>query len=261
MLTFFFLSGDPQPNPQYHSPRGIALREGLPEKVLAVAVKNAKRRFYIPSTENYFGGIQYDYVMIDNGCNSFLLPFPTANPDALRMYEGSDFSWEIAYSQGTGAVHSPTLQISRIDGLPVGDIVLAGLGVVETPFLRFHLGSAAASGLIDNAQLSDRQSQKLRDFLLQLGDEGFSAEREHVLLGQLVLSKTYSVQAGKMILITKKGYLPVKEDLNTTWSIVKDLEKPEGFDDLDDADHDGDWIASFDDDDYDSSFFIDEPGY
>ena len=94
------------PKPQYNSTCGRALREGLRAKVLAAAVKNAKRRFSIPSTENYFGGIQYENAMIDNGCNSLLLPFPLTNLDALRKFEGADFSWEIAYSQGTGASFS-----------------------------------------------------------------------------------------------------------------------------------------------------------
>jgi len=46
--------------------------------------------------------------------------------------------------------------------------------------------------------------------------------------------------------------------------VIRELDKPPGFDDLEDEDHDGNWLCSFDDDDdddaLDASFFIDEPG-
>jgi len=42
--------------------------------------------------------------------------------------------------------------------------------------------------------------------------------------------------------------------------MIKNFEKPEGFNNLVDEDHDGDSILSFDDEDWDESFFIDEPG-
>ena len=40
---------------------------------------------------------------------------------------------------------------------------------------------------------------------------------------------------------------------------MKNLRKPEGFDDLvDDEDHDGDWFSRFDDEDCNENFFVDE---
>lgn len=235
------------------------MRDGLPENILAVAVKNARHRFFIPSVDNSFGGIQYDFVMIDNGSNSLLLPFPS-NLEMLQQYQDPIFSWEILCSQGTGAVHSPTLVISRIDSVAVGTIVLSGRHVMESSYLRFHVGSKSAQTLVNHPRLDENESQKLQDFLDQPGDGQISSERRHVLLGQSVLSKLYSLQAGKMFLIAKKGYLPVKDDLINTWNVIKNFEKPPGFDDLVDEDHDGDWLCSFDDEDWDQSFFIDEPG-
>ena len=58
----------------------------------------------------------------------------------------------------------------------------------------------------------------------------------------------------------KKGCLPVRDDLVAAWNVVKNLEKPAGFDDLIDDDHDGDWVSTFDDEDWNESFFIDEAG-
>jgi len=236
-------------DPTHDSPRRKAMREGLGANIIVVAVKNAKKRYFIPSVDNFFGNIQYDYVMIDNGCNSYLLPFPS-DPSALEQYDDPIFSWEILWSRGTGAIHSPALVIHRIDGLNVGKLVLGGRNIMEVPFLRFHLGRDSATSLLENPLLVDSEKQKLRDFLAELG-EATAVERRHVLLGQSVLSKLYSLQAGKMFLVLKKGYLPVRDDLVNAWSIIRGLEKPEGFDDLEDEDHDGDWVSSFDDEDMD----------
>ena len=242
------------------SPRGKAMRQSLPEKFLAVAMKNARHRFFIPSMDNSFGGVQYDYVMVDNGSNSLLLPFPVQNAAILQQYEDGIYSWDILTSTGTDAVHSPTLVISRIDGIPVGEIVLGGRSIMDTTYLRFHLGSESAKLLVSNPRLGEDETSVLRSFLAELGDGNVSRERKYVLLGQTVLKNLYSLQAGKMFLIMKRGCLPVRDDLITTWNVIKNFEKPANFDDLVDEDHDGDWVSSFDDEDLNESFFIDEPG-
>jgi hypothetical protein len=144
------------------------MRGGLREEILAVAVKNARMRFFIPSTDNGFGGIKNSFVMIDSGCNSMLLPFPS-NADDLRLFEDDIFTWQIFCSEGKEAVHSPTLVISRIDGLPVGNVVLAGRQVIELPLLRFHLGSMSAQAMVAHERLDEDESAKLDAFLLQLG--------------------------------------------------------------------------------------------
>ena len=235
------------------------MRENLREEVIVVAMKNARQRFFIPSVDNYFGGIQYDFVMIDNGSNSLLLPFPSS-PEVLQQYNDAIFSWEILWSEEPGAVHSPTLIINRIDGVAVGNIVLSGRHVAECMYLRFHLGSESAQMLINHPRLDSNESQKLQGFLDKLGEGHSSPERTQVFLGQAVLSKFYSFQAGKMFLLLKKGHLPVRDDLIAAWNLIKNFEKPEGFNDLVDEDHDGDCTLSFDDEDWDESFFIDEPG-
>ncbi|KAG7357822.1 hypothetical protein IV203_014409 [Nitzschia inconspicua] len=157
------------------SPRGKAMRESLQEKILAVALKNARARFFIPSTDNYFCGLKYDYVMIDSGCNSVLLPFPSSI-DELTQFHDEIFSWQVFCSQGTGAIHSPTLVISRIDGLAVGSVLLAGRKVIELPFLRFHLGSQSAQTLVSLERLDEVESEKLRNFLSEIGENNHSSE-------------------------------------------------------------------------------------
>lgn len=240
---------------EHETPRGKALRETLSEGLIAVAQRNKKHRFYIPSVDNNFDGIQYDFVMIDSGSNTLLLPFPSTTDGLLAKYDDSVFCWDIQYSSGTGAVPSPTLIISRIDGDVVGDIYLCGRKVHSTFFLRFHLGSESAQKLIDCGRLDDFDRKQLTAFLARLDGESFP-ERCHVLLGQSVLSNFFILQAGKMMLIAKKGYFPVREDLITAWNLIKTFQKPAGFDDLVDEAYADDWAFPSDDETLDPSFFM-----
>ena len=82
----------------------------LPSCVIGLCYRNRKHRFYIPSKENTFCGISYPYVMVDSGCNSFLLPFPQKETEnggfevdtaALKPFLGDEFKWSIS-SRGGG---------------------------------------------------------------------------------------------------------------------------------------------------------------
>src|SRR5947209_3103587 len=70
--------------------------------VIALARRNRKSRFFLASKENWFGGFRVDAVMIDNGCNSILLPLPTQQ-DIINLPSlfppGKDFFWEISNSK------------------------------------------------------------------------------------------------------------------------------------------------------------------
>jgi len=66
------------------------MRDNLPEGIIVDAMRNARHHFVIPSVEKYFGGIQYDFVMIHNGSNGLLLPFPSS-PEVLQQYNDAIF--------------------------------------------------------------------------------------------------------------------------------------------------------------------------
>jgi hypothetical protein len=76
-------------------PNAVALRAGLPSLVKAVAFRNATNHIFVPSKANFFDGLQYHFVMLQN-----------------------EYPWIIQYSSGidTGAVESSTLVIKRNDG-------------------------------------------------------------------------------------------------------------------------------------------------
>ena len=52
-------------------------------------------RYFVPSTENYFAGEKYEYVMVDNGCNSFLLPYRAA---LVARFSGVQYRWIVSTS-------------------------------------------------------------------------------------------------------------------------------------------------------------------
>jgi hypothetical protein len=172
----------------HKSPMTRQLQGGLPPYIFAVAARNAKNRVFIPSKTNLFAGMLYEYVMLDNGCNSFLLPF---KEEALTLFGADHYQWRIAKSRGhAGAVKSPTLIITITGGVSsLGPMFLAGSGpLLQLPRLRFHLGSESARRLSSHAKLTDSGRKTLTDFLSQMGHH-VSPERQHVLLGQACISK------------------------------------------------------------------------
>ena len=228
-------------------PMARKLKRELPNHVFAVAAQNLKNRFYIPSKSNSFAGVSYDYVMIDSGCNSFLLPF---KHEVLDLFAGPSYQWKIWSSKGStgGGIHARTLllKITRGGGThAVGTMTLAGNeNLMALPFLRFHLGSASVRSLLqnnNNNKLNPTDTQKLRDFLSAMGDTE-APERRHGLLGQIYLKTVLSLQLdGLLLMCDSTERFPTRADLEIVERILLPLrgDFPE-FDDLEDDDHDGD---------------------
>mmetsp|Transcript_32050 Transcript_32050/g.49016 ORF Transcript_32050/g.49016 Transcript_32050/m.49016 type:complete len:271 (-) Transcript_32050:325-1137(-) len=215
-------------------------RRILPVGVLAVAAMNNRSRLFIPGKENFFAGIHYEFVMIDNGCNSLLLPFPEP-PSQLDQFRDVFFSWSVSHSRGT-----PTLTIKRtLTDIPIGQMKLT-LSDQEFPFirLRFHITKAAAIFLKNNSHgtnLNDRDIQRLNDFLTALGPND-SKQRRHVLLGQQFLKDKMCVQNDPVFVIATKTFDgPLQRTLAEVRLLLDPaVEEFTEFHDLEDEDHDGD---------------------
>ena len=237
------------------SPMAKKLRRELPQHIYAVAARNAKNRFFIPSKTNHFAGMLYEYVMIDNGCNSFLLPF---NEEYTRtLFSEERYKWKISQSKGTGAFKSPTLIIKITGGVSsLGSMSLAGSApLLELNRLRFHLGTESARLLSTHAKIDDNGRTILTTFLSQMGNQ-ISPERRHVLLGQAYLKNVLSLQLGGIFMMGDPSVFPTNSDYNRVEGLLEPLREdfPE-FDDLEDEDHDGDA-----DEEYLQCEDIDEPG-
>ncbi|CAB9508289.1 expressed unknown protein [Seminavis robusta] len=84
-------------------------------------------------------------------------------------------------------------------------------------------------------QFTDENSlNQLRDF----AGKGYNKTRRHVLLGQALLNSMVSIQGQAAFVICTR--LPVVSEMNRVHQFLGTLEKPEGFDDLEDDDHDAD---------------------
>jgi len=120
---------------------------------------------------------------------------------------------------------------------------------VSIPFLRFHLGKESARFLRDHEpyyeQLGDSCKEALALFLKNLGEVA-APERRHVLLGQSFIGQVFSAQLGDITIFLDEAkwnlLAPKLPDLfaSCTRDAETLVESYEGFDDLEDEDHDGD---------------------
>eukprot|EP00978_Attheya_sp_CCMP212_P031719 scaffold120867_cov37-Attheya_sp.AAC.2 len=219
------------------TPRTAVLRAGLPICIKAVACRNMKKRYFLPSKANYFGGIRYEYVMVDNGCNTLLYPF---HPEVLTRFAGADFTWKINYSRGgVGAVKSRTLVVRKLSTASFCEVVLAGSDpLLSTNLMRFHLGTQSGTILSIHGKLSSGNRAKLAEFLDAIGGI-VSDERRHVLLGQQLLQTVVSIQRRPLYLMCDFDLpFPTLQDVAAVDQLVEPLlGEFEEFDDLEDEDH------------------------
>lgn len=192
-----------------------------------------KKRYFCPSKANYFGGIHYEYVMVDNGCNTMLYPFKT---EVLTRFAGADFTWKINFSRGVGAVKSPTLVVRKASTASFCDVVLAGSDpLLTTNSMRFHLGTQSATILSTHNKLSTGNRAKLAKYLEVMGD-AVSDERKQVLLGQQLLQTVVSIQRGPLYLMCDYDLpFPTIQEMETVNQLVEHLlDEFDEFDDLED---------------------------
>jgi hypothetical protein len=71
--------------------------------LIFVSKINHRNRCFIPSTKNYFAGVQVKKVLVDSGCSSILLPIEENSLDSLFLRFPSDvFIASIGGSPGVG---------------------------------------------------------------------------------------------------------------------------------------------------------------
>ena len=86
------------------------------EGLLFISKINKVGRGFIPSTKNFFGGIQVRKVLCDTGCSTTLLPIEEGRVRELfETYTAKSSIITIGGSSNVGG-HSPVLHIERKDG-------------------------------------------------------------------------------------------------------------------------------------------------
>lgn len=186
--------------------------------VLFYALCNARKRYFIPSKENYFGGIKIEYCTLDSGANSMLLPCNQAilSQITMKFDDNPRFKWDICPSGGFGALSSPILSI--MDYGPGFEIELSkddSNYCTKLEYLRFHLGYDDAKSLLAAKNLqTDIVSLKCLNEFISLCDAVKAAvkcakigeRRKHGLIGQTILHKNIVIQEKNVMMVLSQNF-------------------------------------------------------
>jgi len=215
--------------------------------VILFASMNKRFRFFIPSKDNYFGGVPVEYVMIDSGCNSILLPLPESLEFLEKTFVEPQYSWRIRTGKGVSG-SSLCLYITAVIGKI--QVSIHGKAVAEVDRLRFHLSSEDVKNLSACSALDITQ----KDLIVQFFQTHVVSRRKHALLGQDILRFHLCVQTRDCFIVLNPtcdsipvsvrylNALLVQESVKSTNAWTKE------FEDLEDDDHDGDDEMQFIDD-------------
>ena len=230
----------------------------LPAGILFYAKRNNRARFFLPSTENYFGGIKVPNIMIDTGATNILLPIEDDQILELRTkFDTEKYSWLIGTSKGVGLLHSPTLIIKPKVNTPSISVELMkdqSTCVVQQKQLRFHLSCSNAKVLLKRDFVQKRDVEKLNDFVRTVeerntrGDLDVGKSRTYALLGQSFISNTCGhppfafVQYDDIAMILDPIRFKWGDFVNTVEYVQNILRSTDfhQFADLEDYDHEGD---------------------
>jgi len=198
--------------------------------------------------------------MVDTGCNTTLLPISSSHAltDLMRHFPNTHYIWRISGSDGVGALNSPVLLISPLQGTVNVELAkdLKPYNI-QLHFLRFHVCYDDAKSLLDTKEVAIIKKDILSAFIKTIDaitkavpNAKVGIRRKHALLGQQVLGQPslVTVQHGDIFLVTDTINpldLSIKSLSNTVAhlsalceTITKTKFAPKEFDDLEDEDHD-----------------------
>jgi hypothetical protein len=231
-----------------------------------VAFMNSHKRFFIPSTQNSFGILQIEKVLVDTSCSSILLPLYESNLlSHLNIAypcedQNSTMVWKLARSKGVGG-RTDVLVIENSPSVPLFDVKLMGdVGflpncTLKLTKLRISLCGDDFRYIINHPELLKNFSTKQQESIRNQ-EHSTLLRRSHALLGQDVLSKFSCIRYGQTALYVDvlKFKLPAGWGSLTRLIIdIKDhIEVPETFQDWEDFDD------QYDDEDVDLSIDVDD---
>jgi hypothetical protein len=190
----------------------------MPSEILFVARRNRKNRFYLHSKENYFGDIKFEYVMIDTGCNSFLLPLKEGQIiEIARKYNKNNSIWSFVTSRNVNS-DSIVLNIESKDLLAKFYIedqednkIYSKIAITK---LRFHL---CKDDIIEIKNLFDIRSIVLTNHNIDHNNIK-TTRRKHALLGQSIIKDRHLlIQYENLCLLINTS------DNNNVWNRIEDI--------------------------------------
>jgi hypothetical protein len=78
-----------------------SLIENCPLGISFFSVMNKRRRYFLPSVKNYFGGIQIPKLLCDSGCSSSLLPVDSLET-LFKIFSWTDTEYRISSGTSPG---------------------------------------------------------------------------------------------------------------------------------------------------------------
>jgi len=214
-------------------------------------LRNSKNKFFVLNVENYLNGLKFEYLMLDTGCNTILLPIINIEIlKSLKKYFPKG-KWLITSSKGVGSENYnlnfySNNQWDFIIGKNNNNIYL-----LNTNRLRFHLVYEDIKWLLSkntNILLNEKLLNLLRN--RNICKYGFdilkNKRKKHVLIGQMLIENKILIQHDDVIIINEKhnsneDMLKIYQKLNKYNSlkiIIEDNNKLKEFNDLEDVDND-----------------------
>lgn len=136
--------------------------------VKAVFFENKRKRFFISSTKNTFGGFQIRTCMHDSGCNTHLLPIVSeeALSELLKLYNprSLDYIFGFFVNNGVSGQHA-IMTIKKRDqsnfSVRLCQDILGAKETAQLPTLRFYLCSFDIDFLLGSDKLTVLQQSRL----------------------------------------------------------------------------------------------------
>ena len=205
--------------------------------VALVSKINMRNRTFIPSSKNYFGGIQVKKILCHTGCSNCLLPLEEDQIDAVFLkFPGDDFMITIGRSQKAGG-ESCILKIRGKDKVDFEvkfcQDIIGNRVSVTIDLLRFALCSSDVKKILETPALLQRLSQhgtaSLREDAANYPNR---LRRTHALLGMSVLRKMSSVRYSTFeYFVNPQQYIlkSWRDMSGETENLIEQIKLPDGF--------------------------------
>jgi hypothetical protein len=205
---------------------------------------NHKNRSFIPSTKNYFGGIQVKKVLTDTGYSTILMPLEEGQiVDVFRQFSMEDFTISIGDSHNAGG-QSSVLKIKYKDKVDfevkLCQDLVGDCAVIFIERLRFALCSSDVNRILNTPDLLARLSQQgVASLKKDAAEHPNRQRRTHALLGMSILKKLSSVRYSTIEFFVDSKHYEWKnwrEMSDETEKLLEQIILPDCFDDWEDDD-------------------------
>ena len=183
---------------------------GCPEGLCFLSIINRRRRYFLPSTKNYFGGMKVSKLLCDGGCSSILLPIESVR-ELSNIFKNHEkdclFQIKKGISPGGSTVSLVLKQRSPYKFFDVSlcsDIL--SNSIITVKMLRYSLSTEDIRWILSEPGINISPQE-----LIVLGSETkVHGRRSHGLLGQHILDRFTCIKHNgcELYVDTSKYQLP-----------------------------------------------------